>query len=401
MMELHWSRTSRQTWTDAGLATAFASGAVAPIFIINDKSAMGWAIGWSLLMCCGIALRRAAPMFALTVTVLAGVGMVATVTMPLPALLTVPVVAYSVARYQDWSAAPFVLVSAVFGAIAGPYTWTREIAAPYRSMGAAVVMALCFAVVAVAYLAGRVIRESRINEHLDREIATQRFTAAQHESRQANQIAVGRARAEVAQELHDVLAHSLSIIVVQAEGARALTSKRPEAAADALTVIADTGRRSIEEVRRIVALMRGEDEAPDFGPSPSLSDIITLVETAGERVTLNVDGDVPLVPESMGLVVFRVVQESLTNFLKHAGPTAMCDVVLRYSESGIEVVVRDDGIGAMSQSDGNGSGVPGMRERVLSMGGEFTAGPRHGGGYQVRARLPMPSRLGKGWLRGV
>ncbi len=401
MMELHWSRTSRQTWTDVGLAAAFVSGAIAPIFIINDKDAIGWAIGWSLLMCCGIALRRAAPLVALAATFVAGAGMVVTLTMPLPALLTVPVVAYSVARYQDWSAAPFVLVSAILGSIAGPYTWTRDVAVPYRSMGAAVVMALCFAVVAVAYLAGRLVRESRVNEQLEQEIATQRFTAAQHESRQASQIAVGRARAEVAQELHDVLAHSLSIIVVQAEGARALTGKRPEAAAEALTVIADTGRRSIGEVRRIVALMRGDDEAPNFGPSPSLSDIAALVEASGERVNLSVDGETPLVPESLGLVVFRVVQESLTNFLKHAGPTAMCDVLLRYSEEGIEVVVRDDGIGAMSHSDGHGSGVPGMRERVLSMGGEFTAGPRHGGGYQVRARLPMPNRLGKGWLRGV
>ena len=117
-------------------------------------------------------------------------------------------------------------------------------------------------------------------------------------------------------------------------------------------------------------------------------------------VTLTVDGEVPLVPDSLGVTAFRVLQEAVTNVLKHAGPTATAEVRVTYTPEAIELTVRDDGMGALSSPDGHGSGLPGMRERVTAMGGEFHAGARPGGGYEVRVRLPMPSRLGKSWLRG-
>ena len=145
--------------------------------------------------------------------------------------------------------------------------------------------------------------------------------------------------------------------------------------------------------------MRGDTESPRFGPAPTLSQIPELVAAADDRISLDIAGETPIVPESLGLTAYRIVQEATTNFLKHAGPTATATVSVRYLADEIDIVVRDDGIGALSNCDGRGSGLAGMRERVAAMGGTLHAGPRAGGGYEVKAQLPMPSRLGKSWLK--
>ena len=188
------------------------------------------------------------------------------------------------------------------------------------------------------------------------------------------------------------------MIVVQAEGAKALASKKPEATVEALDVIARTGRNSIGEMRRIVSLLRGESDAT-FGPSPSLPQIPEMVAKAGPRITLEMPEELPAVPDSLGLTTFRVVQESVTNFLKHAGPTAQATATISCAPEAIDIRVTDDGVGVQSASEGHGAGIRGMRERVAAMGGTFKAGPRTGGGYEVRARLPLPSQLGRGWLK--
>ena len=384
----------------AALAAALAVGSLVPVFSVPNEPLMWRAIGWSLLMCASVALRRVTPLGALAVIAVAGMGMVFTVNIPVPALVAVPIVSYSVGRYHRLSAAIAVGAVGLVGSVAGPITWTRKLEAGYQFVGTSLLVLLCLTITALAYLAGRLIRERQLSDALDREIATERFTAAQRQSEQETALAAGRARAEIAQELHDVLAHSLSVIVVQAEGAKALTAKRPEAATEALGVIADTGRKSIAEVRRIVAVMRGEDESPAFGPAPSLSQAPELVAAGGERITLTVTGEPQVLPESLSLAAFRVVQEAVTNFLKHAGPTATATVEIAYTPRDVLLVVRDDGIGVLSKSDGRGSGVRGMRERVQAMGGDFRAGPRAGGGFEVQARLPLPAALGSGWLKG-
>lgn len=398
MKETRWSRESRTLLHDAALAGLMAVVTMASIALIPDPTSMIIASSWSLLMCTSLVVRRFLPLTSLAILTVAGIGMVAMLTAPMPALLCVPIVIYSVGRYRRLSGIIPVIAFGVAGALAGPISWTRDMAPDYRFLGTTVLVLLCACIVALAYLSGRYMRERVLNATLDREIVTERFTAAQRQNEQESQLAMGRARAEVAQELHDVLAHSLSVIVVQAEGAKALTSKRPEAAVQALGVIADTGRKSIGEVRRIVALMRGETESPRFGPAPTLSQIPELT-AVDSRITLEVSGEVPIVPESLGLTAYRVVQEATTNFLKHAGPTAEATVQLAYRADEIDIVVRDDGIGALSTSDGRGSGLTGMRERVAAMGGTLKAGPRPGGGYEVRAKLPMPSHLGKSWLK--
>lgn len=399
MGKFRQSRDGRTFFVDGALALTFALGTSLPLLPVGRPGFVWPAVGWSLLMCSSILVRRLLPLLALGVVTLAGMGMVLTLNVPLPALLAVPLVAYSVARHQRLYAGFFVLLFALIGSVAGPYTWTQGLPPTYAFLGTSLLVLLCFTIVALAYLLGRLHRERVLAEALDREIVTERFVSAQRQSEQELQLAAGRARTQVAQELHDVLAHSLSIIVVQAEGAKALTTKRPEAAVEALGVIADTGRKSIGEVRRIVALMRGDEESPAFGPAPTLAQIPTMVAGAGPRVTLEVCGEPPLVPESLGLAAYRVVQEAVTNFLKHAGHTATAVVRIAYEPDGIELLIRDDGIGALSTSDEKGSGVTGMKERVTSMGGDFSAGPRPGGGYEVKARLPMPSRIGSSWLR--
>ena len=399
MGKFRQSRDGRTFFVDGALALTFALGTSLPLLPVGRPGFVWPAVGWSLLMCSSILVRRLLPLLALGVVTLAGMGMVLTLNVPLPALLAVPLVAYSVARHQRLYAGFFVLLFALIGSVAGPYTWTQGLPPTYAFLGTSLLVLLCFTIVALAYLLGRLHRERVLAEALDREIVTERFVSAQRQSEQELQLAAGRARTQVAQELHDVLAHSLSIILVQAEGATALTTKRPEAAVEALGVIADTGRKSIGEVRRIVALMRGDEESPAFGPAPTLAQIPTMVAGAGPRVTLEVCGEPPLVPESLGLAAYRVVQEAVTNFLKHAGHTATAVVRIAYEPDGIELLIRDDGIGALSTSDEKGSGVTGMKERVTSMGGDFSAGPRPGGGYEVKARLPMPSRIGSSWLR--
>lgn len=398
MKETRWSRESRTLLRDAALAGLMAVITLAPIALIPNSTTMIVTSSWSLLMCASLVVRRFLPLLALGILTVAGIGMVFTFSAPLPALLCIPIVIYSVGRYRRLSGMIPVIGFGVAGSLAGPISWTRDMAANYQFLGTTVLVLLCACVVALAYLSGRYMRERVLNASLDREIVTERFTAAQRQSEQESQLAMGRARAEVAQELHDVLAHSLSVIVVQAEGAKALTSKRPDAAVQALGVIADTGRKSIAEVRRIVALMRGETESPRFGPAPTLSQIPELT-AVDSRIGLEVSGEVPIVPESLGLTAYRVVQEATTNFLKHAGPTAEATVQVDYRADEIDIVVRDDGIGALSTSDGRGSGLTGMRERVAAMGGTLKAGPRPGGGYEVHAQLPMPSHLGKSWLK--
>lgn len=400
MNDFHHSADGRVLMRDSVIALVLAVVCITPLAAVNEAGFFLPAALLSLLMCAGLALRRMAPLVGLGVVAVAGAGMALTLTTPVPALIAVPVIVYSVARYHRFTMVGIVVVVGVIGSFAGPITWTRSLDGHYQFVGTGLLVLLCLSLLAIAYLAGRLVRAQHDAENLDREIAAEKFSAAQRQNAQEVVIAEGRARVQVAQELHDVLAHSLSVIVVQAEGAKALTAKHPEAATQALGVIAETGRKSIAEVRRIVAVMRGESDTPAFGPAPTLSEIPDLVAASGDRVSLQVSGEQPMVPESLGLAAFRVVQESITNVLKHAGPTAHAEVSIAYSPHEIEICVRDDGMGSMSRGDGQGSGVRGMKERVQAMGGTFQAGPRAGGGFEVRAQLPLPSQLGKSWLRG-
>ena len=373
------------------------------LFLVVPMVALGlpdWfaVFGWSTLMVVSLAFRRINPLLAVVVCAVAGTGMVIQVTTPVPAMLTVLVVIFSAARYLSLTAGLVVIPLGIAASIIGPLSWLSRIPEGQRFLAGGLLSLLCLSAMVNAYLLGRRITVQGHVAKLDEALAEERFLAGERSTQDATELADGRARAEVARELHDVVAHSLSVIVVQAEGAKALATKKPEAAIEALDVIARTGRSSIEEMRRIVSLLRGESDA-DFGPSPSLPQIPEMVAKAGPRITLEMPEELPPVPESLGLTVFRVVQESVTNFLKHAGPTAQAIATITCEPEAIDIRVTDDGVGVQASTEGRGAGVRGMRERVAAMGGTFKAGPRTGGGYEVKVRLPLPSQLGRGWLK--
>ena len=373
------------------------------LFLVVPMVALGlpdWAavFGWSTLMVVSLAFRRINPLLAVVVCAAAGTGMVIQVTTPVPAMLTVLVVIFSAARHLSLTAGLVVIPLGIAASIIGPLSWLGRIPEGQRFLAGGLLSLLCLSTMVNAYLLGRRITVQGHVAKLDETLAEERFLAGERSTQDATELADGRARAEVARELHDVVAHSLSVIVVQAEGAKALATKKPEAAIEALDVIARTGRSSIEEMRRIVSLLRGESDA-DFGPSPSLPQIPEMVAKAGPRITLEMPEELPPVPESLGLTVFRVVQESVTNFLKHAGPTAQAIATITCEPEAIDIRVTDDGVGVQASTEGRGAGVRGMRERVAAMGGTFKAGPRTGGGYEVKVRLPLPSQLGRGWLK--
>jgi signal transduction histidine kinase len=205
--------------------------------------------------------------------------------------------------------------------------------------------------------------------------------------RQAEQ-ATAAERARIARELHDIVAHHLSVVVLQAAGARA--SGKPAGAA--LEKIENSARQALGETRRLLGVLRDPDEEAGLAPQPGIGELDALaasVRAAGLPVNLVISGDHAALPATVDVSVYRIVQEALTNVLKHAGP-ARADVTIGCAEEAVTIEVIDDGTGERGhQAPSDGHGLAGMRERAAVFGGELTAGPRPGGGYAVRVRLPL------------
>jgi signal transduction histidine kinase len=203
------------------------------------------------------------------------------------------------------------------------------------------------------------------------------------------QAAVGEERARIAREMHDVVAHTMAIMVVQAGAARRVLERDPAAAEKALGTVEDTGRMAMTELRRLLGFLR--EEAPaELAPQPSLGDLDALVErarAAGLPVAMISEGDPFELDSGAELATYRVVQEALTNTLKHAGPGAQASVTLRWRPEELEIAVLDTG-GAGADVEGSGHGLAGMRERIAMIGGEVIARPRPDGGFAVRATIP-------------
>lgn len=208
--------------------------------------------------------------------------------------------------------------------------------------------------------------------------------------------AVQEERARIARDLHDVWAHTLSLVVVQAGAAQEVLDGSPAQARQALEQIQQAGREALAEMRRLV---RSDPGAPGFdrGPAPQLRDLAGMVdevERAGLPVELTVAGAIDDLPEDIGLSAYRIVQQALTNTLTHGGPEATAHVAVRRTDGELRIDVVDDGLGATAAADParQGRGLIGMRERVALFGGELQAGPRAEGGFEVRARIPTPTR---------
>jgi len=230
------------------------------------------------------------------------------------------------------------------------------------------------------WVAGRAMRGWRLSEQ----------SLEQEKSRTAAAIAEERAR--IARELHDVVAHSISVMVLQARGGRRIFQSDPADARQAFAIIERTGHQALEEMRRLLGMLRQSDEKLPLAPQPSLGDLRSLVEqvrAAGLPVQLAVEGEARELPAGVDLSAYRIVQEALTNALLHAGP-ASARVLVRYRRDDLELEITDDGPGT---GDGSapGYGLIGMRERVSVYGGELNAGRRPEGGYALLVRLPLGS----------
>jgi signal transduction histidine kinase len=224
------------------------------------------------------------------------------------------------------------------------------------------------------------------------EEAEDRAARAERERAVATRIAVAEERARIARELHDVVAHSVSVMVLQAGAVRHGLPQSLTEDKDALMDVEKTGRAALTEMRRLLgALHDGQDveRAPQPGLD-SLDDLVERVSRAGLPVRLQVEGEAVPLPRAIDLSAYRIVQEGLTNSLKHA-KASRADVTVRYRAEDLELEVRDDGVGT-SSSDGLGHGLVGMQERVKIYGGEMSAGPGPEGGFVLNARLPLESR---------
>ncbi|WP_433188941.1 sensor histidine kinase [Actinoallomurus sp. CA-150999] len=205
-------------------------------------------------------------------------------------------------------------------------------------------------------------------------------------------------RSRIARELHDVVAHHVSVMTVQAGAARRILERDPDAVRDALTTIEQMGRTALGEMRRVVGVLRTEAEPVrgELSPQPGVSDVGELVDhlrETGMQVQLWIEGESRSLSPGVDLAAFRLIQEALTNTLKHAGPQARAWVRIHFTDRHLTVEVEDDGRGlaaGLGQSNGSrGHGLVGMRERVALYGGDLRIGPRSGGGFEVRARFPL------------
>jgi signal transduction histidine kinase len=243
------------------------------------------------------------------------------------------------------------------------------------------------AVFALAWLAGFAFRERGVQASA----AEERAVRAERDRETAARIAAAEERARIARELHDVVAHALSVMVLQVGAVRHRLSEIPDEDRDALEDVERTGRTALAEVRRLLGAMRERGSQAELEPQPGLANLEPLVErvrSAGLPVRLQVDGEPLALPRALDLSAYRIVQEGLTNVLKHAR-ASHAEVVVRHRADALQLEIRDDGRGP-AEGDDTGNGLVGIRERVRLYDGEMTAGAANGGGFVLTASLRLP-----------
>jgi signal transduction histidine kinase len=358
-----------------------------PATVLRPGFGNGFALAIALGMTIPLIVRRRWPLAVFAVVALAAFAQwLARITIR-PHDLAFLVALYTVAAYRSrrWT-----LAALAVGALGAALEWAQV--AQRTGFNLAGLVAPLVVVSATGVL-GTTLRTRRgyLVELEQRAVRLERERDAQARA------AVAEERARIAREMHDMVAHRVGVIVSQADGASYVFDSAPEQARAALGVIADSGRAALSELRRLLGVLRN-DEGQGAGPQPGVGDIDRLVEdlrASGLPVRYTIVGGRPSVEPGLALTVYRVVQESLTNTLKHAGPTTATSVVLRHQPGLVEVQVTDAGgveapTEPPSAPDGlpSGHGLVGMAERVAMYGGTLRAGPRPGGGWQVEACLP-------------
>jgi signal transduction histidine kinase len=343
------------------------------------------ALGIALiaLQCLPLAVRRVLPV---TVTLVILVGFVADRGLDYPS--TVAGMATLVALHAIGSELPARRSAVVGYGIIGVVSGYTLLGAMIReTVGVEDALTIVLAGVIALYLGREVHRGRERSRRL-----VERAERAEREREERARVAVADERARIARELHDVVAHQLALMTLQAEGAARLASGdgTDPRVRQALSTISDAGREGLQEMRRMVGLLRAPADEDLLEPQPGLAELPALVAhftDSGLPVTLEVTGDERRLPGGVGLSAYRIVQESLTNALKHGGPDVHATVSVVYGPEMVEVTVNDDGRGVTGPTVG-GHGIIGMRERATLLHGELDAGPGPGGGFRVRASLP-------------
>jgi signal transduction histidine kinase len=408
----HWRRMGRNSGISYALVVTrlyvwlqrhptLVDGVMAAILIFFGLTATGERDGHRTMVdvtVCGllgvpILFRRRFPMAAFwAVTGIGAVQVLLTGAISLSDL-AVPTAMYALAAYRSRQVSLIGLVVAMLGAGVALDRWIPD---NNRAHVSYVDWLFAYGVAAAPMIIAWVLGDSmryRRTYYLDLEDKARRL---ERERDQQAQIGAASERARIARELHDVVAHNVSVMVVQAEGATYALDTSPETTRRALGTIAETGRGALAEMRRLIGVLRSEAAAADRAPQPGvdqLEDLLEQVRAAGLVVDFTVQGvPVPL-PQGMALAAYRIVQESLTNTRKHGGPRVSAQVSLHYGENELRMLVQDDGRGANALTDGHGNGLTGMKERVAMYGGALHAAPRPEGGYQVEAVLPYRAAL--------
>ncbi|WP_433857593.1 sensor histidine kinase [Streptomyces kronopolitis] len=355
---------------------------------------------FTLGLCLVVALRRKAPVKMLLLTAAIGVSQLIIGVRPMFGDFAMLVIAYTVASAPAgprWASR-----CALIGAVAGPaLTFWRYANVDHQSLQ----MRIFYVVlITVPFVLAWVLGDSMRTRRAYWAQLEERAARLEKEREAQSRIAVAAERARIARELHDVVAHNVSVMVVQADGAAYVLDTAPDQTRQALETISGTGRQALAEMRRLLGILRtGEQaESGEYVPQPGveqLSDLVDQVRGAGLPVDFRTEGEPRELPSSVELTVYRIVQEALTNTRKHGGPDVRATVRVSYRGEDLDLLVEDDGRGAQQEyyeeggADGLGHGLIGMRERVGMVGGSLTAGPRPGGGFRIGAVLPLkPTR---------
>ncbi|GGT37879.1 sensor histidine kinase [Streptomyces purpureus] len=342
-----------------------------------------------------VALRRRAPEKMLLLAAVLGLLQLAVNVEPNIGDFAMLVIIYTVAAHDGprWASR----LALVGGLSAATLTQLRWPTAAEAGLGAEVFFTVIMTVpFALAWVLGDSVRTRRAYfAQLE-----ERASRLEKEREAQAKVAVAAERARIARELHDVVAHNVSVMVVQADGAAYVLDAAPDQAKQALETISSTGRQALAEMRRLLGVLRtGEhQEAGEYVPQPDveqIGDLVEQVRSAGLAVDFKIEGTPRPLPSGVELTAYRIVQEALTNTRKHGGPDVGASVRLVYFDDGLGLLVEDDGRGATHEmyedggADGRGHGLIGMRERVGMVGGTLDAGPRPGGGFRISALLPL------------
>jgi signal transduction histidine kinase len=377
------ARLGERRWVTLTVLSASVSMVVLAMLARWQPVMHGPKLALALLACVPIGFLRRWPLPALavataTMAVYLGVG-----DMVLPLVFMVGFAAYTVASRlpRRFSVRAALAATAVLG-VGLLFAWVRS-----RTASPVVAGLAGFLPVVAAWFVGDSVAARR--RYLTEQAELERIAEAERDRRE-----ISEDRVRIARELHDVIAHGLAVITVQAGVGRRLMARRPEEAANALASIEEIGRAAQEELRAVLGLLREENVGPAaLAPAPRLADVKTLVETvraAGTSVELRMSGTDQALSQGLEVSVYRVIQEALTNVVKHA-PGARAVVELTVCAAEVSIDVTDDG-GAPSAGAGeppSGHGIAGMRERIGAFGGTLSAGPTAGQGFRVLARIPL------------